>query len=109
MNAAKLPVRALILFFQFGNDGIIRAFQKHAPHWYVLINAGLLKCESSRQRFPGSPHALCRDGFVYVADRQADRVLIFTKQGKFVKEFTVAPETLDCDSGKRVQRFLVRR
>ena len=33
------------------------------------------------------------DGFVYVADRTADRVQVFTKQGKFVKEFFVAPGT----------------
>jgi DNA-binding beta-propeller fold protein YncE len=31
---------------------------------------------------------------VYVADRQANRVQVFTKQGKFVREFSVAPETL---------------
>jgi hypothetical protein len=36
-----------------------------------------------------------RDGFVYAADRGDDRVQVFTSQGKFVKEFTVAPETLD--------------
>lgn len=34
------------------------------------------------------------DGLVYVADRLADRVQIFTKQGKFVSEFSVAPRTL---------------
>jgi len=34
------------------------------------------------------------DGLVYVADRTADRIQIFTKQGKFVKEFSVAPRTL---------------
>lgn len=31
---------------------------------------------------------------VYVADRQADRIQVFTKQGKFVREFPVTPETL---------------
>jgi len=31
---------------------------------------------------------------VYVADRQADRIQVFTKQGTFVREFSVAPETL---------------
>jgi sugar lactone lactonase YvrE len=36
-----------------------------------------------------------RDGFVYAADRVADRIQVYTKAGKFVKEFTVAPETLD--------------
>jgi hypothetical protein len=35
------------------------------------------------------------DGTVYAADRGADRVQVFTKDGKFVREFTVAPETLD--------------
>lgn len=31
---------------------------------------------------------------VYVADRQANRIQVFTKQGKFVREFQVAPQTL---------------
>ena len=31
---------------------------------------------------------------VYVADRQADRIQVFTKHGTFVREFQVAPETL---------------
>jgi hypothetical protein len=39
--------------------------------------------------------SVSRDGLVYAADRQDDRVQVFTKQGKFVKEFSVAPETLD--------------
>jgi hypothetical protein len=36
-----------------------------------------------------------RDGLVYAADRVADRIQVYTKAGKFVREFTVAPETLD--------------
>jgi hypothetical protein len=39
--------------------------------------------------------AVSRDGFVYAADRQADRIQVYAKDGKFVREFTVAPETLD--------------
>src|SRR5436190_14039587 len=35
------------------------------------------------------------DGMIYAADRGADLVQVFTKVGKFVREFTVAPETLD--------------
>ncbi|MBZ5659616.1 MAG: hypothetical protein LAO08_04350 [Acidobacteriia bacterium] len=35
------------------------------------------------------------DGLVYVCDRSNDRVQIFTKQGKFLKEFFVHPETLE--------------
>ncbi len=36
-----------------------------------------------------------RDGYVYAADRVSDRIQVYTKEGKFVREFTVAPETLD--------------
>jgi len=33
------------------------------------------------------------DGFVYAADRMANRIQVTTKQGKFVKEFILAPTT----------------
>jgi len=36
-----------------------------------------------------------RDGFVYAADRVADRIQVYARDGKFVREFTVTPETLD--------------
>ncbi len=39
--------------------------------------------------------SVSNDGFIYAADRGADRVQVFSKDGKFVREFTVAPETLD--------------
>ncbi|HXC34053.1 MAG TPA: hypothetical protein VNZ56_16360 [Verrucomicrobiae bacterium] len=38
---------------------------------------------------------LSRDGLVYVCDRGGDRVQVFTKQGKFLKEFFIANRTLD--------------
>lgn len=34
------------------------------------------------------------DGLVYVCDRHNDRIQVFTKQGKFVSEFTLRPATL---------------
>lgn len=34
------------------------------------------------------------DGFVYVCDRPNDRIQVFTKDGKFVKEKQIAPRTL---------------
>ena len=37
---------------------------------------------------------ISRDGLVYVCDRGGDRIQVFTKQGKFVKEFFVANNTL---------------
>ena len=38
---------------------------------------------------------ISRDGLVYVCDRANDRIQVFTKQGKFVKEFFVRTQTLD--------------
>jgi hypothetical protein len=38
---------------------------------------------------------LSNDGLVYVGDEENDRIQVFTTQGKFVKEFFVAPRTLD--------------
>jgi DNA-binding beta-propeller fold protein YncE len=37
---------------------------------------------------------MSNDGFVYVCDRPNDRVQVFTKEGKFVKEKQIFPETL---------------
>src|SRR3984885_12656488 len=36
---------------------------------------------------------ISRDGLVYAADRGADRIQVFTKQGQFLKEFVLAPQT----------------
>jgi len=54
---------------------------------------------------PGSPTSklfrnpvhcvhIAHDGLVYVCDRSDDRIQVFTKEGKFVKEFFVHPETV---------------
>lgn len=34
-----------------------------------------------------------RDGLVYVCDRANDRIQVFRKDGGFVREFTLAPQT----------------
>ena len=36
---------------------------------------------------------ISNDGFVYAADRNANRIQVTTKQGKFLREFIVAPTT----------------
>ncbi len=48
------------------------------------------------QQFRNPVHCvhISRDGLVYVCDRMNDRMQVFTKQGKFVKEFFVRPQTL---------------
>jgi DNA-binding beta-propeller fold protein YncE len=37
---------------------------------------------------------IASDGLVYVCDRRNNRIQVFTKDGNFVKEFSVAPATL---------------
>lgn len=37
---------------------------------------------------------LSNDGLVYVCDRANDRIQVFSRDGKFVKEFRIQPETL---------------
>jgi hypothetical protein len=48
------------------------------------------------KQFLGPVHCvrLAKDGLVYVCDRMANRVQVFTKEGKFVKEFMVGSATL---------------
>jgi hypothetical protein len=48
------------------------------------------------QQFRNPVHCvhISRDGLVYVCDRMNDRMQVFTKQGKFVKEFFARPQTL---------------
>jgi sugar lactone lactonase YvrE len=36
---------------------------------------------------------ISKDGLVYAADRMANRIQVFTKEGKFLKEFVLAPMT----------------
>jgi 6-phosphogluconolactonase (cycloisomerase 2 family) len=42
------------------------------------------------------------DGLVYVCDRGGDRIQVFMKKGKFVKEFVVANQTLERGSASSV-------
>jgi hypothetical protein len=59
--------------------------------------------EKDREYRPGGPEPkefrnhltlqISKDGFVYAADRGANRIQVTTKQGKFVKEFLLATET----------------
>jgi hypothetical protein len=48
------------------------------------------------QQFRNPVHCvhLSNDGLVYVCDRVNDRIQVFTKQGKFLKEFFLRKETL---------------
>ena len=60
---------------------------------------GTLRSEAtadSAQQFRTPVHCaeLSNDGFVYVCDRPNDRIQVFTKEGKFVKEKQFFPETL---------------
>ncbi len=49
------------------------------------------------EQFVGPVHGidLSRDGFVYVSDRRANRIQVFERDGTFVAEAFVSPETRD--------------
>jgi hypothetical protein len=59
--------------------------------------------DKDREYTPGGPMPkefrghltlnISNDGFVYAADRMANRIQVFTKEGKYVKEFILAPMT----------------
>ena len=42
--------------------------------------------------------ALARDGLLYVTDRTGNRIQVFRRNGEFVREGFVAPQTLDFGS-----------
>jgi hypothetical protein len=64
---------------------------------YVREGPDYVPGEPPEKQFRTPVHCvhLSRDGFVYVCDRRNDRIQVFTKQGKFVKEFLVHRETRD--------------
>lgn len=80
---------------------------EHLRHWGAYGNVPVDGTDPPRDyargpdaQFRGPVHgiALSRDGLVYVADRQANRVQIFQRDGTFVDEFFVRPETLSMGS-----------
>ena len=52
------------------------------------------------QQFRNPVHCvrLAKDGLLYVCDRANDRIQVFRKDGTFVREFIVAPDTLGSGS-----------
>ena len=64
---------------------------------YVREGPDYVPGEAPEKQFRTPVHCvhLSRDGLVYVCDRRNDRIQVFTKQGKFVKEFLVHRETRD--------------
>ena len=65
------------------------------PTRYVREKPDYVPGEKPTQfRTPVHCVRLSNDGFVYVCDRRNDRIQVFTKDGKFVREFSVHPETL---------------
>ena len=74
----------------------------NAPVDFVLTEAGLYS-DDSQLYMPGEPpqeqflavHCVrvARDGTVYACDRQRNRVQVFERDGTFITEFPVAPDT----------------
>ena len=77
---------------------------EYRRHWGAYGNVpnddldlGAYDPAAPAQQFRGPVHGidLSRDGLIYVADRSANRVQVFRKNGAFVQEGLVAPETRD--------------
>ncbi|MBI4520788.1 MAG: hypothetical protein HY701_08105 [Gemmatimonadetes bacterium] len=65
---------------------------------YTFPPRGLNQPPPQQFRNPVHCAMLSNDGFVYVCDRQSDRVQVFTKEGTFVKEAFFSPSTLGSGS-----------
>ena len=63
------------------------AVAKYDPSAPAPAQFGVVRCA-----------ALSANGYVYVCDSNNDRIQVFTRQGKFVKEVRVAPQTLGAGS-----------
>jgi hypothetical protein len=63
--------------------------------YYVREGPDYVPGERPEKQFRTPVHCvhLSADGYVYVCDRRNDRIQVFTKQGKFLKEFLVHRET----------------
>ena len=68
-----------------------------SPGHYVREGPDYVPGEPPEKQFRTPVHCvhLSADGLVYVCDRRNDRIQVFTKQGKFLKEFLVHRETRD--------------
>jgi hypothetical protein len=64
---------------------------------YVREGPDYVPGEAPEKQFRTPVHCvhLSADGLVYVCDRRNDRIQVFTKQGRFLKEFLVHRETRD--------------
>jgi hypothetical protein len=62
---------------------------------YVAEGPAYVPGEPAEKQFRTPVHCVHQsvDGLIYVCDRRNDRIQVFTKQGKFVKEFLVHRET----------------
>jgi hypothetical protein len=79
----------------YGNHRVVvfdAATGAHKRHWGAN---GRPPGDSSVKPFRNPVHCvrLSRDGLVYVCDRANNRIQVFKKDGTFVKEFVVAPDT----------------
>jgi len=64
------------------------------PGTYDPKRDGPAASPSRTFRTPVHAVRLSADGFVYVCDRVNDRIQVFTREGKFLKEFFLKPDTL---------------
>jgi DNA-binding beta-propeller fold protein YncE len=79
----------------YGNHRVVvfdAASGAYKRHWGA---SGRPPGDASVKQFQNPVHCvrIARDGFVYVCDRRNNRIQVFRKDGTFVTEYTLAPDT----------------
>jgi DNA-binding beta-propeller fold protein YncE len=76
-------------------DKVINAPEPAPTPSYVPEGPDYVPGEAPEKQFRTPVHCvrISADGIVYVCDRRNDRIQLFTKQGKFLKEFLLHRET----------------
>jgi DNA-binding beta-propeller fold protein YncE len=68
---------------------------EYRRHWGAFGNEPEDGNDDAAQQFQGPVHgiAVSRDGLVYVVDRSANRIQVFRRDGTYVDELVIRPET----------------
>jgi hypothetical protein len=104
-----LNTRIVVMDAETGTFKRIWGAYGNKPDDSMFENAAVTGDQKSTGYDPAAPPAqqfrhavhcvmVSRDDFVYVCDRQGDRIQVFTKEGKFLKEAWIAKETRDAGS-----------
>lgn len=95
-------VNSRVVVYDSDNGKFKRGWGAYGVELSKVLNSPPAPPDASTSRNPQFRNVHCArlsaDGLVYACDRGGNRIQVFTKQGKFVKEFFLRPETLGIGS-----------